>query len=178
MGIVIPTQSDSLTTLMALQPVFGTHIEDNTKLFYGTSVVAGQPLTIKTSGDQKGQLVVCSALTDVVYGLAKANIITAASYNEVNDYAYGMYGSGKITACIFGVYEITNFTYTLSDGTTRDLTAFNSTDITYAGYTPGAAVYTTAAGLITTVEGTGSVAFGRLLAVSADGKTIQVAVGF
>ena len=181
MGTVIKTQADSQNTLLGIQPVFPLVIEDNTKAFAFvnstyTTLVAGQPVT-----NVGGVLKNVTAITDVVYGLAKATISPAAVLNEVNDQGFGMYGSKNITAAVFGVYDITNFDYTLADGTVVAFKAFAAgTDgdaIVAADI--GKAVYTNASGLIVGDAGKQSsmVPFGTLMDISDDGATIQVFIG-
>lgn len=165
MGIMYSVQEDNLTTDFGISPLFPTTIEDNTKVFKGTAVIAGQCLENTTEG-----LVIANA-SSTVYGLAKESVNVEANVNEVSDNGWGIFGSKKITACMFGVYSVKNFEYTKGDGDVVEFTAIDTSAIN-ANTTLGVALASNASGNITKAgEGTG---FGTLLAVSADGKEIQV----
>ena len=111
----------------------------------------------------------------IVYGLAKETVNGSANVNEVKDLGgYGIFGSGKITACIFGVYEVKNFNYTTSDGTPVEFKAIAS--LTDASMVPGAILGSDASGCIAAVAADATSAFGSLIAVNED--TIQVKIGF
>jgi hypothetical protein len=71
---------------------------------------------------------------------------------------------------MFGVYSVKNFEYTKGDGDVVEFSAINSTAIAEASL--GADLASDDSGNITVASGTNS--FGKLLAVSADGKEIQV----
>ena len=165
MGIMYSVQEDNLTTDFGISPLFPTTIEDNTKVFKGTAVIAGQCLENTTEG-----LVIANA-SSTVYGLAKESVNVEANVNEVSDNGWGIFGSKKITACMFGVYSVKNFEYTKGDGDVVEFTAIDTNAIN-ANTTLGVALASDASGNITkATEGDG---FGTLLAVSADGKEIQV----
>ena len=164
MGIMYSVQEDNLTTDFGISPLFPTTIEDNTKVFKGTAVIAGQCLENTTEG-----LVIANA-SSTVYGLAKESVNVEANVNEVSDNGWGIFGSKKITACMFGVYSVKNFEYTKGDGDVVEFTAIDTNAIN-ANTTLGVALASDASGNITTASGDG---FGTLLAVSADGKEIQV----
>ena len=165
MGIMYSVQEDNLTTDFGISPLFPNTIEDGTKLFKGTAVIAGQCLENTTAG-----LVLANA-SSTVYGLAKESVNVEANVNEVSDNGWGIFGSKKITACMFGVYSVKNFEYTKGDGDVVEFTAIDTNAIN-ANTTLGVALASNASGNITKAgEGTG---FGTLLAVSADGKEIQV----
>jgi len=164
MGIMYSVQEDNLTTDFGISPLFPTTIEDNTKVFKGTAVIAGQCLENTTEG-----LVLANA-SSTVYGLAKESVNVEANVNEVSDNGWGIFGSKKITACMFGVYSVKNFEYTKGDGDVVEFTAIDTNAIN-ANTTLGVALASNASGNITTVAEGG---FGTLLAVSADGKEIQV----
>lgn len=164
MGIMYSVQEDNLTTDFGISPLFPTTIEDNTKVFKGTAVIAGQCLENTTEG-----LVIANA-SSTVYGLAKESVNVEANVNEVSDNGWGIFGSKKITACMFGVYSVKNFEYTKGDGDVVEFTAIDTNAIN-ANTTLGVALASDANGNITTAESDG---FGTLLAVSADGKEIQV----
>ena len=106
MGIMYSVQEDNLTTDFGISPLFPNTIEDGTKLFNGTAVIAGQCLENTTAG-----LVLANA-SSTVYGLAKESVNVEANVNEVSDNGWGIFGSKKITACMFGVYSVKNFEYT------------------------------------------------------------------
>lgn len=165
MGIMYSVQEDNLTTDFGISPLFPNTIEDGTKVFNGTAVIAGQCLENTSVG-----LVLANA-SSTVYGLAKESINVEANVNEVSDNGWGIFGSKKITACMFGVYSVKNFEYTKGDGDVVAFTAIDTTAIT-PNTTLGVALASDANGNIT-VAGEGS-GFGTLLAVSADGKEIQV----
>lgn len=164
MGIMYSVQEDNLTTDFGISPLFPNTIEDGTKLFNGTAVIAGQCLENTTAG-----LVLANA-SSTVYGLAKESINVEANVNEVSDNGWGIFGSKKITACMFGVYSVKNFEYTKGDGDVVEFTAIDTSAIN-ANTTLGVALASDASGNITVASGDG---FGTLLAVSADGKEIQV----
>lgn len=164
MGIMYSVQEDNLTTDFGISPLFPTTIEDNTKVFAGAAVIAGQCLENTTAG-----LVLANA-SSTVYGLAKESVNGAANVNEVSDNGWGIFGSKKITACMFGVYSVKNFEYTKGDGDVVEFTAIDTNAIN-ANTTLGVALASDASGNITVASGDG---FGTLLAVSADGKEIQV----
>ena len=164
MGIMYSVQEDNLTTDFGISPLFPNTIEDGSKVFKGTAVIAGQCLQNTTEG------LVLSGATNAIYGLAKESVNVEANVNEVSDNGWGIFGSKKITACMFGVYSVKNFEYTKGDGDVVEFTAINTTDI--IGADLGAALGSDASGNITVSGGTYS--FGTLLAKSVDGKEIQV----
>lgn len=164
MGIMYSVQEDNLTTDFGISPLFPNTIEDGTKVFKGTAVIAGQCLENTAEG------LVLAGSTSTVYGLAKESVNAEANVNEVSDNGWGIFGSKKITACIFGVYSVKNFEYTKGDGDVVEFTAINSTAIAEASL--GADLASDDNGNITVASDSNS--FGKLLAVSADGKEIQV----
>ena len=169
-NIIYSVQQDNLTTDMGITPIFPNTIEDASKDFSGT-VVAGQCLALGTNAAGATILEVATSNT-AVYGLAKASVNTAADINEVKDMGgYGIFGSGKITACIFGVYEVKNFNYTTSDGSAVE---FKAMDVTNS--VPGAILGSDDSGVIVEVAANATSAFGSLIAVNED--TIQVKIGF
>lgn len=171
-NIIYSVQQDNLTTDMGITPIFPNTIEDASKDFSGTAVVAGQCLALSTNAAGATVLTV-AASTTAVYGLAKETVNAAININEVSDNGFGIFGSGKITACIFGVYEVKNYEYAKANGTVEPLVAVDFT--TLATATPGSELCATDGGLIT-VGSTNS--FGKLIAVADDGNTVQVSVGF
>lgn len=164
MGIMYSVQEDNLTTDFGISPLFPNTIEDGTKVFKGTAVIAGQCLENTTEG------LVLAGSTSTVYGLAKESVNAEANVNEVSDNGWGIFGSKKITACMFGVYSVKNFEYTKGDGDVVEFSAIDSTAIAEASL--GADLASDDSGNITVASGTNS--FGKLLAVSVDGKEIQV----
>ena len=167
MGIMYSVQEDNLTTDFGISPLFPNTIEDGTKLFSGTAVIAGQCLENTTAG------LVLAGATSTVYGLAKESVNVEANVNEVSDNGWGIFGSKKITACMFGVYSVKNFEYTKGDGDVVEFTAIDTSSIT-SSTALGTALGSDANGKITTVAADSTLSFGKLLAVSADGKEIQV----
>lgn len=173
-NIIYSVQQDNLTTDMGITPIFPNTIEDASKDFSGTAVVAGQCLALAQNNASETVLVLGSDASGV-YGLAKETVNAAADVNEVKDLGgYGIFGSGKITACIFGVYEVKNFNYTTSDGTPVEFKAIAS--LTDASMVPGAILGSDASGCIAAVDADATSAFGSLIAVNED--TIQVKIGF
>jgi len=169
-NIIYSVQQDNLTTDMGITPIFPNTIEDASKDFSGT-VVAGQCLALTQNAASETILEVATSNT-AVYGLAKASVNTQADINEVKDLGgYGIFGSGKITACIFGVYEIKNFKYTTSDGSAVE---FQAMDVTNS--VPGTILGSNDSGVIVEVAADATSAFGSLIAVNDD--TIQVKIGF
>ena len=164
MGIMYSVQEDNLTTDFGISPLFPNTIEDGTKVFNGTAVIAGQCLQNTTEG------LALSGDANAIYGLAKESVNAAANVNEVSDNGWGIFGSKKITACMFGVYSVKNFEYTKGDGDVVEFSAIDTTNILSADL--GAVLGSDASGNITVASGTYS--FGTLLAKSADGKEIQV----
>ena len=164
MGIMYSVQEDNLTTDFGISPLFPNTIEDGTKVFKGTAVIAGQCLENTAEG------LVLAGATSTVYGLAKESVNAEANVNEVSDNGWGIFGSKKITACMFGVYSVKNFEYTKGDGDVVEFSAINSTAIAEASL--GADLASDDNGNITVASDSNS--FGKLLAVSADGKEIQV----
>ena len=160
-------QEDNLTTDFGISPLFPNTIEDGTKVFVGDAIIAGQCLQNTTEG-----LKIANA-TSGVYGLAKESVNGAANVNEVSDNGWGIFGSKKITACMFGVYSVKNFEYTKGDGDVVEFSAIDTTNIT-SSTALGTALGSDASGNITAVEAGSTLSFGKLLAVSADGKEIQV----
>jgi hypothetical protein len=173
-NIIYSVQQDNLTTDMGITPIFPNNIEDASKDFVGGEIVAGQCLALGLNSASQTVLEVGSDAS-AVYGLAKESVNLTANVNEVKDQGgYGIFGSGKITACIFGVYEVKNFNFTTADGSA---VAFNAiADITNASMVPGAVLGSNASGLITAVASDATSAFGTLIAVSDD--TVQVKIGF
>ena len=171
-NIIYSVQQDNLTTDMGITPIFPNTIEDASKEFEaGKQVVAGQCLALTQNAASETILTVASTNT-AVYGLAKETINAAADVNEVKDMGgYGIFGSGKITACIFGVYEVKNFNYTTSDGSAVEFKAFAD-----GSYAPGVLLGSDASGCITIVDDGATSAFGSLIAANED--TIQVKIGF
>lgn len=164
MGIMYSVQEDNLTTDFGISPLFPNTIEDGTKVFKGTAVIAGQCLENTAEG------LVLAGATSTVYGLAKESVNAEANVNEVSDNGWGIFGSKKITACMFGVYSVKNFEYTKGDGDVVEFSAIDSTAIAEASL--GADLASDDNGNITVASDSNS--FGKLLAVSADGKEIQV----
>ena len=171
-NIIYSVQQDNLTTDMGITPIFPNTIEDASKEFEaGKQVVAGQCLAL-AQNDASETILTVGSDASAVYGLAKETVNAAADVNEVKDMGgYGIFGSGKITACIFGVYEIKNFNYALSDGSVVE---FKAMDVTNS--VPGAILGSNASGVIVEVDATAASAFGSLIAVNED--TIQVKIGF
>lgn len=167
MGIMYSVQEDNLTTDFGISPLLPNTIEDGTKVFVGDAIIAGQCLQNTTEG-----LKIANA-TSGVYGLAKESVNGAANVNEVSDNGWGIFGSKKITACMFGVYSVKNFEYTKGDGDVVEFSAIDTTNIT-SSTALGTALGSDASGNITAVEAGSTLSFGKLLAVSADGKEIQV----
>jgi len=167
MGIMYSVQEDNLTTDFGISPLFPTTIEDNTKVFVGNAVIAGQCLQNTTAG------LALANTTSGVYGLAKESVNGAANVNEVSDNGWGIFGSKKITACMFGVYSVKNFEYTKGDGDVVEFSAIDTTNIT-SSTALGTKLGSDANGKITAVGADSTLSFGTLLAVSADGKEIQV----
>lgn len=163
MGIMYSVQEDNLTTDFGISPLFPNTIEDGTKVFNGTAVIAGQCLQNTSVG------LSLANSTSAVYGLAKESVNAAANVNEVSDNGWGIFGSKKITACMFGVYSVKNFEYTKGDGDVVEFSAIDTTNILSADL--GAALGSDDFGNITP---NGTFSFGTLLAKSADGKEIQV----
>lgn len=170
-NIIYSVQQDNLTTDMGITPIFPNTIEDASKDFSGTAVVAGQCLALSTNaaGDT---ILVLGGSTTGTYGLAKETVNANININEVSDNGFGIFGSGKITACIFGVYEVKNYEYAKADGSVEPLTAIDFT--TLATATPGSELCAADGGLIT-VGSTN--AFGKLIAVADGGNTIQLSIG-
>lgn len=169
-NIIYSVQQDNLTTDMGITPIFPNTIEDASKDFSGT-VVAGQCLALTTNAAGATVLEVADE-DSKVYGLAKASVNTGADINEVKDMGgYGIFGSGKITACIFGVYEVKNFNYTTSDGSAVEFKA-----IAEASYAPGVLLGSDASGCITLVDDGATSVFGSVIAVGED--ALQVKIGF
>lgn len=168
-NIIYSVQQDNLTTDMGITPIFPNTIEDASKDFTGP-VVAGQCLALTSIAT-----LALGSDDSAVYGLAKETVNAEANVNEVKDLGgYGIFGSGKITACIFGVYEVKNFNYTTSDGTPVEFKAIAS--LTDASMVPGAILGSDASGCIAAVAADATSAFGSLIAVNED--TIQVKIGF
>ena len=174
-NIIYSVQQDNLTTDMGITPIFPNTIEDASKVFDGTAVVAGQCLALSTNaaGDT---ILVLGGSDSAVYGLAKETVNANININEVSDNGFGIFGSGKITACVFGVYEVKNYEYAKANGTVEPLVAVDFT--TLATATPGSAVGAADGGLITIVNAGDTNAFGKLIAVADEGNTVQVSVGF
>lgn len=172
-NIIYSVQQDNLTTDMGITPIFPNTIEDASKDFSGSAVVAGQCLKLATNA--AGDTILSVAQSEAVYGLAKETVKAAVNVNEVSDNGFGIFGSGKITACVFGVYEVKNYDYAKADGSVEPMLAIDFTNIATA--TVGTELCANASGLIT-VAGSSTVNFGRLIAVADSGNTIQVSVGF
>lgn len=174
-NIIYSVQQDNLTTDMGITPILPGNIEDASKNFAaGQAVIAGQPLALALDAASNTVLEVGTDAS-AVYGLAKESVNLSANVNEVNDKGgYGIFGSGKITACIFGVYEVKNFKYSTSDGTTVDFNAIATID---SSFVPGAALGANASGLIAVVADDAVSKFGTLVATNYD-DAIQVKIGF
>lgn len=169
MSIIIDTQADNLTLEMGITPVYPNVIEDGSKEFKGDSIVAGNCVALSTNALGEAVLIPATSTTPV-FGLAKQT--KNATVNEVYDRAYGMWGSNKVTACVFGMYEVKNFTFTVEDGSEVAFVAH----AVASNATVGSILGSNNSGQIAVVAANAPSAFGTLTAVKGD--TIQVKIGF
>lgn len=171
MGIILDTQADNLTLEMGITPVYPNVIEDSSKGFTGSAIVAGQCLALSTNATTGETILIPATSATPVYGLAKQT--KNATVNEVYDRSYGMWGSNKVTACVFGMYEVKNFSFTVEDGSTVDFVAH----AVASNATVGSILGANDSGCVAVVPSASCVsAFGTLTDVKGD--TIQVKIGF